>query len=57
MEVEAICQVLSEHGVKIASSTYYEWCDKLPSRTRARVEIFRFHDVDKPVCVDASPPF
>jgi hypothetical protein len=27
--VEPICAVLSEHGVKIAPSTYYEWRDKL----------------------------
>jgi putative transposase len=28
---EPICAVLSEHGVKIAPSTYHEWRDKLPS--------------------------
>lgn len=29
--VEPICAVLSEHGVKLAPSTYYEWRDKLPT--------------------------
>lgn len=34
--VEPICAVLSEHGVKIAPSTYYEWKDRLPSRRDQR---------------------
>jgi putative transposase len=34
--VEPICAVLSEHGVKIAPSTYYEWKDRLPSRRAER---------------------
>jgi len=28
--------VLSEHGVQIAPSTYYEWTDKLPTRRERR---------------------
>lgn len=47
--VEPICQVLSEHGVQIAPSTYYEWRDKLPSKREQRdeallVEIRRVHE-------------
>ena len=34
--VEPICAVLSEHGVKIAPSTYYEWRDKLPTKRQQR---------------------
>lgn len=46
--VEPICHVLSEHGVEIAPSTYYEWRDKLPSKREQRdevllVEIRRVH--------------
>jgi len=33
--VQPICAVLTEHGVQIAPSTYYEWSDKLPT-SRAR---------------------
>ncbi len=29
--VEPICRMLTEHGVQITPSTYYEWKDKLPS--------------------------
>jgi len=36
--VEPICAVLSEHGVPIAPSTYYEWTDKLPTRRQRRDE-------------------
>ena len=36
--VEPICTVLSEHGVPIAPSTYYEWSDKLPTRRERRDE-------------------
>lgn len=46
--VEPICAVLSEHGVPIAPSTYYEWTDKLPTQRQLRdqallVEIGRVH--------------
>ena len=34
--VEPICAVLTEHGVQIAPSTYYEWHDRLPSRRAQR---------------------
>lgn len=34
--VEPICSVLSEHGVKIAPSTYYEHLDKAPTRRMRR---------------------
>ena len=49
--VESIWQVLSEHGVKIAPSTYYEWRDKFPSKRVQRdeallVEIRRVHDAN-----------
>ena len=37
--VEPICAVLSEHVVKIAPSTYYEWRDKLPSRGAERDQV------------------
>jgi putative transposase len=30
--VEPMCQVLSQHGIKISPSTYYEWFDKQPTR-------------------------
>lgn len=46
--VEPICRVLTEHGVQIAPSTFYEWRDKLPTRREQRdaallVEIERVH--------------
>ena len=41
--VEPICAVLSEHGVKIAPSTYYEWRDKLPSRREERDAVLLDH--------------
>lgn len=41
--VEPICAVLSEHGVKIAPSTYYEWRDKLPSRRQERDAVLLDH--------------
>lgn len=34
--VEPICRVLTEHGVQIAPSTYYEWKDKFPSQRDRR---------------------
>ena len=34
--VKPICQVLSDHGVKIAPATYYEWRDKPASRRDER---------------------
>ena len=36
--VQPICAVLSEHGVQIAPSTYYEWSDKLPTQRQRRDE-------------------
>ena len=49
--VEPICRVLTEHGVEIAPSTYYEWRDKLPTRREQRdevllVEIRRVHEAN-----------
>ena len=41
--VEPICAVLSEHGVKIAPSTYYEWKDRLPSRRDQRDAVLVEH--------------
>jgi len=41
--VEPICAVLSEHGVKIAPSTYYEWRDKLPTTRQQRDEVLLGH--------------
>ncbi len=41
--VEPICAVLSEHGVKIAPSTYYEWRDKLPTRREERDAVLLGH--------------
>jgi putative transposase len=34
--VEPICRVLSEHGIKIAPSTYYEARSRQPSRQQVR---------------------
>ncbi len=36
--VEPMCTVLSEHGIAIAPSTYYEWVDKQPTRQQLRDE-------------------
>jgi putative transposase len=36
--VEPICAVLSEHGCRIAPSTYYEWAARRPSRRDQRDE-------------------
>lgn len=46
--VEPICRVLSEHGMPIASSTYYEASGRAPSRQagrdeQLRVEVARVH--------------
>ena len=41
--VEPICAVLSEHGVNIAPSTYYEWRDKLPSKRAQRDAVLLDH--------------
>ena len=41
--VEPICAVLSEHGVKIAPSTYHEWRDKLPSAREQRDQVLLEH--------------
>jgi putative transposase len=38
MGVEPICAVLSEHGVTIAPSTYYEWLAQTPSPRQTRDE-------------------
>ena len=34
--VEPMCAVLSEHGVPISPSTYYEWIAKAPTRRQLR---------------------
>ncbi|ETZ40523.1 integrase core domain protein [Mycobacterium avium MAV_120709_2344] len=34
--VEPMCAVLSEHGVPISASTYYEWITKTPTRRQMR---------------------
>ncbi len=34
--VEPMCAVLSEHGIKISASTYYEWVGKKPTRQQLR---------------------
>ncbi len=34
--VEPMCAVLSEHGVPISASTYYEWIAKTPTRRQLR---------------------
>jgi len=34
--VEPMCTVLTEHGIKISPSTYYEWVDKQPTRRQLR---------------------
>jgi len=34
--VEPMCAVLSEHGVPISPSTYYEWIARTPTRRQAR---------------------
>ena len=34
--VEPMCAVLSEHGVPISASTYYEWIAKQPTRRQIR---------------------
>ena len=34
--VEPICRVLTEHGVQIAPSTFYEWRDKHPTAGEQR---------------------
>lgn len=36
--VEPLCTVLTEHGVAISSSTYYEWAARTPSRRQRRDE-------------------
>jgi putative transposase len=36
--VEPMCAVLSEHGIKIAPATYYEWVDRQPTRRELRDE-------------------
>jgi putative transposase len=49
--VESICAVLSEHGSKIAPSTYYEAASRPPSKralrdAQLRVEIARVHEAN-----------
>jgi len=41
--VEPICAVLSEHGRKIAPSTYYEHVDKSPTRRAQREQVLLGH--------------
>jgi len=41
--VEPICAVLSEHGAKIAPSTYYEWKDRLPNKRQERDQVLLEH--------------
>ena len=49
--VEPMCAVLSEHGVPISASTYYEWITKTPTRRQLRdaelVEIITAQREDK----------
>jgi putative transposase len=49
--VEPMCAVLSEHGVTISPSTFYEWINKRPTRRELRdaelVEIIRAQREDK----------
>ena len=49
--VEPMCAVLSEHGVPISPSTYYEWIAKAPTQRQLRdaelVEIIRAAREDK----------
>ena len=49
--VEPMCAVLSEHGVPISASTYYEWITKTPTRRQPRdaelVEIITAQREDK----------
>lgn len=34
--VEPMCAVLTEHGIKISASTYYEWVNAKPTRRQLR---------------------
>ncbi len=49
--VEPLCAVLSEHGIKISASTYYEWIDKRPTKRQLAdaelVEVIRAQRDDK----------
>ena len=49
--VEPMCAVLSEHGVPISPSTYYEWITKMPTRRQLRdaelIEIIRAQREDR----------
>ena len=49
--VEPLCAVLSEHGVKISPSTYYEWVAKEPTKRQLAdaelVEVIRGMREDK----------
>ena len=49
--VEPMCAVLSEHGVPISASTYYEWITKTPTRRQLRdtelIEIITAQREDK----------
>ena len=46
-----MCTVLSEHGIAISPSTFYEWVDKQPTRRQladaALVEVIRAHREEK----------
>ena len=49
--VEPLCTVLSEHGVTISPSTYYEWTDRLPSRRQLRdVDIAELISTERASC-------
>ena len=45
--VEPMCAVLSEHGVSISPSTYYEWIAKPPTRRQIRDAECRDHHCGK----------
>jgi putative transposase len=49
--VEPLCAVLSEHGVQISASTYYEWVNKRPTKRQLAdaelVEVIRAQREDK----------
>ena len=34
--VEPMCAVLTEHGIKISASTYYEWVNATPTKRQLR---------------------
>ncbi len=60
--VEPMCTVLSEHGIKVSPSTFYEWVDKQPTRRQLRdadlVEVIRAQREEKKTgkFVQTPPP-